>query len=120
MHAHPYLRRGRLVYNIGYRDSAGSVMHPRPLALRMAPLVASVLVSGCSLTATGKDKAVSNATPAPAKTAAAVSVANECKPNPGKCMYNGSYEPGERQFAEDEAKKLNAAETARLKKAFGN
>lgn len=37
-----------------------------------------------------------------------------CRLNPSSCMYNGQYEPGERGYAEDEAKKLNNAESRRL------
>ncbi len=34
---------------------------------------------------------------------------NECKWNRSSCMHEGSYEPGEREYAEQEAKDLNRA-----------
>lgn len=41
---------------------------------------------------------------------------NECKRNPSSCMYEGSYEPGERDYAEQEAKRLNRASLERLRR----
>lgn len=42
-------------------------------------------------------------------------VSSEC-PTPASCNYNGQYEPGERDYAEQEARRLNQAETQRLKR----
>ncbi|AZY53598.1 hypothetical protein [Bordetella avium] len=39
----------------------------------------------------------------------------ECRINRNACLYNGAYEPGERDYAEQEAKRLNAAELNRLR-----
>ncbi len=41
---------------------------------------------------------------------------SECVANASSCMYNGQYEPGERYYAEQEAKRLNHAEVERLKR----
>jgi hypothetical protein len=35
---------------------------------------------------------------------------NECTFNRQACMYDGSYEPGEEQYAEEEARRLNKAQ----------
>lgn len=34
---------------------------------------------------------------------------SECRWNRSKCLYEGSYEPGEREYAEKEARRLNQA-----------
>lgn len=34
------------------------------------------------------------------------------------CMYNGHYDPGERDYAEQEARRLNQAEYERLRSSF--
>lgn len=34
------------------------------------------------------------------------------------CMYNGHYDPGEREYAEKEAQRLNQAEYERLRRSF--
>jgi len=54
---------------------------------------------------------MSEATPARAS--------NECKANRKKCLHEGSYDVGERDYAEDEAKRLNLAESQRLRRLFG-
>ncbi|TAN29284.1 MAG: hypothetical protein EPN31_06725 [Castellaniella sp.] len=43
---------------------------------------------------------------------------NPCRLNQASCNYNGQYEPGERDYAEQEAKRLNRAEVQRLKRGF--
>lgn len=43
---------------------------------------------------------------------------NPCAYNKNSCMYNGSYETGERQFAENEARRLNQAQLERLKRGY--
>lgn len=35
---------------------------------------------------------------------------NECTLNRQACMYEGSYEPGEEKYAEEEARRLNKAQ----------
>jgi hypothetical protein len=44
---------------------------------------------------------------------------DECKWNRTKCMYEGAYEPGERDYAEQEAKRLNQAASRRLRRISG-
>jgi len=39
-----------------------------------------------------------------------------CKGNRRACIYEGSYEPGERDYAEEEAKRLNRAQAARIRR----
>jgi hypothetical protein len=78
-----------------------------------AALFFVALVAGCSSSKpTVEEKAsMSNATPARA--------ASECSGNRRKCLHEGSYDVGERSYAEDEAKRLNLAESQRLKRLFG-
>lgn len=45
---------------------------------------------------------------------------NQCKWNPRSCDYSGPYDPGERAYAENEAARLNEAETQRLRHLSGN
>jgi len=42
-----------------------------------------------------------------------------CQWSPGSCIYKGSYEPGERAYAEDEARRLNQAQLIRLRRSGG-
>ncbi|NYT65015.1 hypothetical protein H0A58_03425 [Alcaligenaceae bacterium] len=37
-----------------------------------------------------------------------------CRWNPSSCMHEGSYQPGEQEYAEQEAQDLNRAESIRL------
>lgn len=41
---------------------------------------------------------------------------DECRGNRRACIYEGSYEPGERGYAEEEAKRLNRAQAARIRR----
>lgn len=41
---------------------------------------------------------------------------NECKWNPSSCMYEGSYEPDEREYAEQQAKDLNKEASRKLRR----
>jgi len=50
-----------------------------------------------------------------AKSDASTPIANECSPR-SSCIFKGSYESGERKFAEEEARRLNKAQTLRLTK----
>ncbi|SSW65090.1 hypothetical protein [Achromobacter agilis] len=75
-----------------------------------AALCLAALVSACSSTSPGKpERQVSSAS----------RVSAECKPNRSKCLYEGAYESGERDYAEDEAKRLNLAEVERLRRSAG-
>jgi hypothetical protein len=49
--------------------------------------------------------------------AAAVPIDPECRSNRRACIYEGSYEPGERHYAEEAARRLNEAQVARLRSA---
>lgn len=44
---------------------------------------------------------------------------NECKWNRSQCMHEGSYEPGERDYAEEQARRLNKDASARLRRSGG-
>ncbi len=43
---------------------------------------------------------------------------DECKWNRSSCIYEGAYEPGERDYAEQEAKRLNRAQSQRLRRSL--
>lgn len=43
---------------------------------------------------------------------------NECAWNRSNCMHEGRYEPGEREYAEQEARDLNRASAARLRRGL--
>lgn len=45
-------------------------------------------------------------------------VSDDCKFFRSRCIYEGSYDAGERSYAEQEAKRLNKAELERLRRAF--
>ena len=47
-------------------------------------------------------------------------VSDECRWNRSGCIYEGSYEADERDYAEAEARRLNQAEMARLRRSAGN
>lgn len=42
-----------------------------------------------------------------------------CRWMPSSCIHEGSYEPGERAYAEDEARRLNQAQLDRLRHSGG-
>ena len=44
---------------------------------------------------------------------------NKCRWNRSSCLYEGSYESGERAYAEDQAKRLNRAQAERLRRGRG-
>ena len=43
-------------------------------------------------------------------------VTDECKWNRSSCIYEGSYEADERDYAEEEAKRLNREASRRLRR----
>ena len=72
---------------------------------RVATVMATgAIVSGCSWGGSGD---------------AAAGRSNECKWSRSACMYEGSYDPDEEQFAEEEARRLNKAAAARLRQSSG-
>ncbi len=72
------------------------------------------LVSACSTM--GSEP--SSRTSARSSSTASV-LGNECNWNRSRCMYEGAYEPGERGYAEDEARRLNQASAARFRRSTG-
>ena len=42
-----------------------------------------------------------------------------CLRTPSRCIYEGRYESGERDYAEDAARRLNQAQLQRLRRAGG-
>lgn len=53
----------------------------------------------------------------PSSSGAPFSVDPSCRRG-SSCMYNGHYDPGERDYAEQEAQRLNQAEYERLRSSF--
>jgi hypothetical protein len=82
---------------------------------RVAVLFLVALAAGCSSTKSGTASKGSSAS----RSSSSAAVGNDCRWNRSKCLYEGSYEPGEREYAEQEAKDLNQAEYERLRRAFG-
>src|SRR5690606_20001330 len=73
-----------------------------------AALFLAALVSGCSLLGfgDGDDGASSRGW-------------NACTLSRSSCMYEGRYEPGEKDYAEQEARRLNQASAAKLRRNAG-
>ena len=63
----------------------------------------AALASGCSMVGLG-DRHY-GATP----------VTNECRWNRSGCLYDGKYEAGEKEYAEEEAARLNRQQLERLR-----
>ncbi|WP_409517481.1 hypothetical protein [Achromobacter sp.] len=78
-----------------------------------AALFFVALVAGCSSSKPTPAEKASMMETTPAR------ASNECKANRKKCLHEGSYDVGERDYAEDEAKRLNLAESQRLRRLFG-
>lgn len=66
----------------------------------------AALAAGCSSTNPGASSDEGDAR--------VVSTSLECRWNRSSCIYEGRYEPGERDYAEDEARRLNQASMDRL------
>lgn len=78
-------------------------------------LLLAALVSGCSSILPGS----SSSSPGTGSSAASERVVSDnCKFLRSRCIYEGSYDAGERNYAEQEAKRLNTAELERLRRAF--
>lgn len=77
-------------------------MSIQPLSRCVIALFLVVLVSGCSLIG---PKASDRG--------------DDCKWNRSKCLYDGAYEPGEQDYAVQEAKRLNQAESVRMQRSSG-
>lgn len=44
----------------------------------------------------------------------------QCKLSPGSCMHEGSYEPGEDEYAEAEARDLNRDAARKVRRSSGS
>lgn len=87
------------------------------LSRRGVALLFIALVAGCSSSGPkASDRSSSSSSSSYSSTARA---GGECASR-SKCLYNGAYESGERDYAEAEAKRLNLAELERLRRGFGN
>lgn len=71
-------------------------------------LLLAAVVAGCSSSKSD--------TAAVSRDARVVSPSHECLSNRSNCIYKGRYEPGERDYAEDEARRLNQASIERLQR----
>jgi hypothetical protein len=78
-------------------------------------LLLAALVSGCSSILPGSSSSPSSTG---ASAASERVVSDNCKFLRSRCIYEGSYDAGERNYAEQEAKRLNTAELERLRRAF--
>lgn len=71
-------------------------------------LFVAAIMSGCSSTNPGASYEGGDAR--------VVTTSLECRWNRSSCIYEGRYEPGERDYAEDEARRLNQASIERLRR----
>ncbi|MFY0477139.1 hypothetical protein [Achromobacter marplatensis] len=92
-------------------------MSIQSLSRHVAALVLAALVSGCSSILPGSSSSGSGAG---SNAASERVVSDNCKFIRSRCIYEGSYDAGERNYAEEEAKRLNKAELERLRRAFAN
>jgi len=72
-----------------------------------ASLFFVMLVSGCSSIGSVIGFTTGSSEPEPSR---------ECQWNPSGCIYKGRYEAGERDYAEQEARRLNRAAVERLRR----
>ncbi len=75
-----------------------------------AVILLVTMVAGCSLTRPS----------APGRNATSARSSSECSWFRSSCLYDGAYEPGEREYAEQEAQRLNQAEAQRIRRSSGN
>lgn len=73
----------------------------------VVPLFVVLAMAGCSSSGPTDRSAVSNASPVRT---------DDCRWNRSSCIYEGSYEAGERDYAEEEARRLNQATIQRLRR----
>jgi hypothetical protein len=78
-------------------------------------LLFATLVAGCSSVKPGAAAAEAGSSSSAASERV---VSDNCKWLRSRCIYEGSYDAGERNYAEQEAKRLNTAELERLRRAF--
>lgn len=72
-------------------------------------LLLSVFLAGCANTDSPRRLFQSSSS---------VRADNPCRLNQASCDYKGHYEAGEREYAEQEARRLNLAEVRRLQRGF--
>jgi uncharacterized protein YceK len=91
------------------------------LSRRVVVLFLVASVSGCSSTKTTPDASGANltSTQSTATRASSARAGDDCTPRRSRCIYKGAYEPGEKDYAEQQAKRLNLAEYERLRRSFG-
>jgi len=92
-------------------------MSIRMLSRHVPTLLLIALLSGCSGSSILPWSDSSSSSGSAGSASSRVSL--ECRLSRSSCLYDGKYESGERQYAEDEAKRLNRAELERLRRAFG-
>jgi hypothetical protein len=72
------------------------------------------LVAGCSFT---EPQALDTGPKTSDRRIAVPDHGDECQRNRSRCMYEGAYEPTERDYAEQEAKRLNQAALERFRRS---
>jgi len=77
-------------------------------------LFLAALVPGCSMFGSESSSASS-----PRASSSSSALSSECNWNRSRCMYEGAYEPDERGYAEEEARRLNQASAARFRRSAG-
>ncbi|MFW7343552.1 hypothetical protein V0R37_18665 [Pollutimonas sp. H1-120] len=87
-------------------------MSIRTLSRCAAVMFLAALASGCSIHDLGFGSGPG--------AGSASSGDGACRWNRSSCMHEGRYEPGERDYAEEEAKRLNQAQSARLRRSSSN
>ncbi|HUH87761.1 MAG TPA: hypothetical protein VL003_06875 [Pusillimonas sp.] len=71
------------------------------------------LMAGCSSNSSGSGSGFGAGS-----TSGAALRSDDCLRNRSSCIYEGSYEQGERAYAEDAARRLNQAQSARLRRGL--
>jgi hypothetical protein len=89
-----------------------------PRLIRFSLVLLAALAAGCS-SVKPKDTSAAAATATAPAVARSSGQSDNCAANRRGCIYKGSYEPGERSYAVEEAKRLNLAELERLRRSFG-
>lgn len=75
-------------------------------------LLLSIFISGCSMFSSESDSGYRSGS-------GYMDHSGGCQLNPQNCMHEGSYETGERAYAEQEARRLNQAALQRLRRSSG-
>ena len=84
-------------------------MTTQRFALATILIALAAVLSGCS--------GMRHPSPSSSSSGAPFAVNPSCGRG-SSCMYNGHYDPGEREYAEKEAQRLNQAEYERLRSSF--